>query len=257
MPACCLLRSQLKMAEAQLLQYTEELNESNRTKDKMFSIIAHDLRSPFSAILGTSKILVQEASKENVEVEKLRMFLKMLNDTAGKTYDLLINLLEWSHLQSERIVVKPEKLNLSDIIAENVEIGQTVAVGKNISLQYTTLGDFMLVSDKAIINTVLRNLISNAIKYTPQNGNITVSAEKKDDMYQVSVKDSGVGISEENLNKIFRLDSIQSTPGTDNEKGTGLGLVLCKDFINKIDGSIWVESIFGQGATFTFTLKDI
>ena len=247
-----------KEAEAKLMRYTEELDETNRTKDKLFSIIAHDLRSPFSALLGTSKILVTEAGKENVDMSRIRMFLKMLYETTGRTYDLLINLLEWSRLQSDRIVVKPEQLDLSKLVVDNVNIGNTVAMTKNITLKYATPGDYPLVNDRAIINTVLRNLISNAIKYTPQYGKITVSVKKtNDNMYQVSVKDSGMGISEADLEKLFRLDTIQSTPGTNNEKGTGLGLVLCKDFVNKIGGTIWVESIYGHGATFTFTLKDI
>jgi len=246
-----------KMAEAQLLQYTDELDESNRTKDKLFSIIAHDLRSPFSALLGTSKILVQETDMEDVDIDKIRKFINILHDTAGRTYDLLINLLEWSRLQSDRIVVNPEELNLNKIIMDNVNIGQTMAMGKNIMLKYTMSDNYHLVSDKAIINTVLRNLISNAIKYTPQNGLIILSLVKKDDMYLISVKDSGAGITAANLEKLFRLDTIQSTPGTANEKGTGLGLVLCKDFVSKLGGDIWVKSTYGHGATFTFTLKDL
>ena len=246
-----------KMAEAQLIQYTDELDEMNRTKDKLFSIIAHDLRSPFSALLGTSRILVEEAGINNVDMDKIRKFSGILNDTAGRTYDLLINLLEWSRLQTDRIVVNPEELMLDKIIMDNVGIGQTMAIGKNIMLKYTTQGNFKIVSDKAIISTVLRNLISNAVKYTPQNGLIMISLVKKDDMYQVSVKDSGKGITPENLEKLFRLDSIQSTPGTANEKGTGLGLVLCKDFVQKIGGDIWVESTYGHGATFTFSLIDL
>jgi len=132
-----------------------------------------------------------------------------------------------------------------------------LAMNKNIMLKYTTPGIYRLISDKAIINTVLRNLISNAIKYTPHNGLIMVSVIKKDDMYQVSVKDSGRGITAANLEKLFGLNTIQSTLGTANEKGTGLGLILCKDFVNKLGGNIWVKSTYGHGATFTFSLKDL
>ena len=246
-----------KIAEAQLLQYTDELNESNRTKDKLFSIIAHDLKSPFNALLGTSNILIQEADKENVNIDRIRKFLMIMNESASRTFSLLNNLLEWSRLQTDRIVVHPDRLNLSNLIIDNVQIGQTVAASKNIMVKYTSPGNYPLVSDKAIINTILRNLISNAIKYTPQNGLISVSVEKKENMYQVSVRDSGVGLSTANLKKLFRLDTIQSTPGTANEKGTGLGLVLCKDFVNKIGGDIWVESTYGHGATFTFSVKDL
>ena len=249
--------SERKAAEAQLLQYTDELDESNRTKDKLFSIIAHDLKSPFSALLGTSNAMIQEANLENPNVGKFRKFSKIINESANRTYNLLINLLEWSRLQSSRIDVYPESLNLIDIIMENMDIGQTMAMAKNILLKCSTPDDCLLVSDKEIINTILRNLISNAIKYTPQNGLVIVSLLQKDNMYLISVSDSGIGITQENIEKLFRLDSIQSTPGTANEKGTGLGLVLCKDFVHKIGGEIWVESCHGHGATFTFSIKDL
>jgi len=246
-----------KMAEAQLLQYTDDLDESNRTKDKLFSIIAHDLKSPFNALLGLSNLLEKEVNQEKVNVERIRDFSKMIHTSAGKSFDLLVNLLEWSRLQSERIVINPEPLNLSELIIHNVDIGQTVAMNKNILLEYTTPGSYLIVSDRAIINTILRNLIGNAIKYTPQSGYIAVSLIQKNGMYLVSVRDSGTGIDAEKLEKLFMLDTIQSTPGTADEKGTGLGLVLCKDFINKLGGDIWVESAYGHGATFTFSLKDL
>jgi PAS domain S-box-containing protein len=247
-----------KMAEAQLLQFMDELDESNRTKDKLFSIIAHDLKSPFSALLGTSNAMVQEANLEDPDIRKFRKFSKIINDSANRTYNLLVNLLDWSRLQSNRIEVNPECLNLADIIMENVDIGQTMAMSKNIMLKCSTPDNCPLVSDKAIINTILRNLISNAIKYTPQNGLVTVSLDKKGDMYLISVSDNGLGIPAENLEKLFKLETIQSTPGTNNEKGTGLGLVLCKDFVNKLGGEIWVKSAYGRGgATFTFSLKDL
>jgi len=249
--------SERKIAEAQLLKYTEELDESNRTKDKLFSIIAHDLRSPFNALLGTSNILLQEADMEKVNVDRIRKYSKIVNESASRTFSLLNNLLEWSRFQTDRITIKPEQLNLSDVISDNVQIGQTIAVDKNITLEFVTPGDYPLVSDRAIINTILRNLISNAIKYTPQNGHITVSLEQMGDMYLVSIQDNGMGISEENLEKLFKLETIQSTPGTANEQGTGLGLVLCKDFVNIIGGDICVESTYGQGAKFTFSLQNL
>jgi PAS domain S-box-containing protein len=249
--------SERKIAEAQLLKYTDELDESNRTKDKLFSIIAHDLRSPFNALLGSSNILVQEIDRLDIDIDRIRKFSKIMNESATRAFNLLNNLLEWSRLQSDRIVIKPEQLNLSDVIIENVQISDTVAMEKNIRLEYLTPGYYPLVSDRAIINAILRNLISNAIKYTPNFGYIKVSLVIKGNMYQVSVQDNGVGIPTERIDKLFRLDTIQTTPGTANEKGTGLGLVLCKDFVNIIGGDIWVESPYGQGATFSFTLKNL
>jgi len=248
--------SERKMAEAQLLKYTDELDESNRTKDKLFSIIAHDLKSPFNALLGVSNVLVQETDSVNVDIDRIRKFSRIMNESAARSFSLLNNLLEWSRFQTNRIIINPEQLNLSEVIIDNVQIGLTVAMDKNINLEYVTPGYFPILSDRAIINTILRNLISNAIKYTPQNGYIKVSLVNKDNMYHISVQDNGMGISEENLEKLFRHEMIQSIPGTADEKGTGLGLVLCKDFVNLVGGDIWVESSYGHGATFTFSLKD-
>jgi len=249
--------SERKSAEAQLLQYTDELDESNRTKDKMFSIISHDLKSPFSALLGASSMLVKEFDRENINVDRIKKMSKIINDSTVRTFDLLINLLDWARMQSNKIEINPEQLNLNDIITENVSIAQTNATNKNISLTFTTPGNYPIVSDRAIINTILRNLISNAIKYTLQNGYVTVSLASTGNMYLISVEDTGVGIPPEKLEKLFKSDSIQSTPGTNNEQGTGLGLDLCRDFVNRIGGDISVQSVFGQGATFTFSLKDI
>ena len=246
-----------KASEAQLLQYTEELNESNRTKDKLFSIIAHDLKSPFNSLLGFSNMLEQETGRENANIERIRKCSSMVHISATQSYDLLINLLEWSRLQSNRIEIHPESLNLNDIITDNMSMGQTIAANKNIVLEYLTPGDYPLVSDRAVINTILRNLISNAIKYTPLNGYITVSLAHTDRTYLVSVQDNGTGMTQDTIEKLFGLDTIQSTPGTANEKGTGLGLVLCRDFVSKIGGDIWVKSTYGRGSTFTFSLKDI
>ena len=249
--------SERKAAEAQLLQYTDELDESNRTKDKLFSIIAHDLKSPFNALLGLSNMLEQESNKSNISIERIKDFSKMIHTSASNSFDLLVNLLEWSRLQADRIVIRPESLDLNEIIMENVKISHTAALNKDIALNYLTSGNCLLVSDRAMINTILRNLISNAIKYTPQNGNITVSLAQSDSMCLVSVQDSGVGIKEETLKDLFQTNAIQSTPGTANEKGTGLGLFLCRDFVNRLGGDIWVESTYGHGATFTFSLKNI
>ena len=249
--------SERKAAEAQLLQYTDELNESNMNKDKLFSIISHDLKSPFSALLGTSNAIEQELGKVDADVNKIRKFSKILNDSATRTFGLVINLLEWARLQADRIELKPEQLNLHDVITENVDIGLTAAIGKNINLHFTTPGNYPVVSDRAIINTILRNLISNAIKYTPQNGQILVSIVLIDNFYMLYVQDNGVGIPEDKVEMMFKSNTLESTPGTANEKGTGLGLGICKDFVNKIGGEIWVESVYGHGSTFNFTIADL
>jgi len=245
-----------KVAESQLLRYTDEIDESNRTKDKLFSIIAHDLKSPFNALLGFSNILEHKVKTETVVTDSIRRYSKMIHTSATQSFELLVNLLEWSRLQTNRIEIHLERIDLNELIANNTSMGQTIALSKNIILKYKTPGRFSLKSDRAIVNTILRNLISNAIKYTPKNGYIEVSLKQADDLFLISVKDTGVGMTQDDIEKLFNLSSIQSTPGTENEKGTGLGLVLCKDFVNKIGGDIWVNSTYGQGSTFTFSLKN-
>ena len=249
--------SERKAAEAQLLQYTDELDESNKTKNRMFSIISHDLKSPFSALLGTSDMMVKEAEKDDANIERIKKYSKIIHESANRTFGLLVNLLDWSRMQSDRIVVKPEHLNLNDVIIENMDIAHTAVMNKNITLSYTTPGNYPIISDRAIINTILRNLISNAIKYTPQDGNISISLMQDDNMCMISVKDSGVGIPADKLEMIFKSDNVQSTPGTADEKGTGLGLLLCRDFVYKIGGDIWAKSVYGQGATFSFTIGNL
>jgi signal transduction histidine kinase len=246
-----------KDADIQLLQYMEELDESNRAKDKLFSIIAHDLKSPFNVLLGFSNMLEQKVNTETVITESIRRYSKMIHTSSSQSFDLLVNLLDWSCLQTKKIKVHPENMDLDGLIVNNIGIGQMIALCKNIVLEYTTPGSYPLRSDRAIVNTILRNLISNAIKYTPQDGYIKVSLVQTDDLYLVTVQDNGVGMTQDVVDKLFSLNAIQSTPGTANEKGTGLGLMLCKDFVNKLDGDIWVESAYGQGSTFTFSLKNI
>ena len=249
--------SERKAAEAKLLQYMDEVNESNRTKDKLFSVISHDLKSPFSALLGTSNAMAQEIEQDNLNIEKIRKYSKILNDSANRTFSLLINLLEWAKLQADRIEMKPERLNLNEVILENIDIASTSALNKNITLKFDTPGKHTIVNDRAIINTILRNLISNAIKYTPKNGQIEICLIRQEELYMISVKDNGIGIPEDKLKFMFNSNVTGSTPGTANEKGTGLGLGLCKEFVNKIGCDIWVESVVGQGSTFSFTLRDI
>ena len=222
-----------KESEEQLLKFTIELDESNKAKDKLFSIIAHDLKNPFNALLGFSSFLLKEI--ENGNMEKIKKYAMIINDSAKKGFELLINLLDWSRLQSDRIVVSPEHLNLNDIVEHNIDMGNTIAVSKHIHLSFVNPGNYPIVSDKVILNTILRNLIGNAVKYTPSNGDITVSVfPNGDGSYQISVKDSGTGIKKEELEKLFHSDAVRSTPGTNQEKGSGLGLILCKDFVTKL-----------------------
>lgn len=242
------------IAEDKLNDYTQRLKSSNETKDKLFSIISHDLKNPFGVIVNFSDILLNEVQSGNFgEVED---YARILNSTAVKTQDLLNNLLEWSKVQSGRIEIKYSDLDLTHLILFNIEIANLTASQKEIQIYFDDSKSRPIRTDGSIFNTVLRNLLGNAVKYTPQNGSIEVLVDKKEDHYVISVKDSGVGISEESIEKLFRMDVIHTTPGTKNEGGTGLGLILCKDFITELGGEIWVESKLGKGSSFTFTLPD-
>ena len=249
--------SERKLAETQFLKYADELDESNRTKDVMFSIISHDLKNPLGALLGISKMLNQELENEAPALDKLKKYSKIIDEAATQTYNLLINLLEWSRIQTNHIEINPNEFNLYDAIKENVNINKPMAANKNIDIRYAAKGNFMVVNDRSIINTILRNLISNAVKYSHPNGIINVSLMQGDDIYIISVEDNGVGIAEDKLDVLFKSDTPHSTPGTANEKGTGLGLGLCMEFVHKIGGEIWVSSVLGKGSTFSFSVRSL
>ncbi|MCL2074198.1 MAG: ATP-binding protein [Marinilabiliaceae bacterium] len=244
--------SSRKADEEQILKYTHELRELNNTKDKLFSIIAHDLKNPFHALLGISSALSKEVSSGNLQ--QIQNYADIIFDSAKKGYELLTNLLEWTRLQSGRLKVIKENLSILEIINENISLVTNHANAKNLSIQYVDDVDYQIFSDKAIINVILRNLISNAIKFTPFNGKISITIRETENFLIISVIDNGIGITEEDMKKLFRLDVTHTTVGTNNEIGTGLGLIICKEFVNKIGGSVYAESIYGQGATFTFTI---
>jgi len=229
-----------------------QLRELNTTKDKLFSIIAHDLRSPFNSILGFSQLLLEKAN--SLEVTKSKMYLKIINSSAKNTLVLLDNLLNWAKTQTGQINFKPEKIIVSSIINETIETSNATAKIKNIVLNYFQSEEIVVFADRNMIQTILRNLISNAIKFTNSNGKITMYSMKIDNFIEIVVSDNGVGMNEETSTKLFSLETNESTIGTANEKGTGLGLILCKEFVEKHGGKIWVESELGKGSAFKFTL---
>ena len=240
----------LKESEAKLLK-------SNKTKDKFFSIIAHDLKNPFNALIGFSDLLLKGHKKYD-EGKRERM-IKSINDTSKNAFKLLENLLTWSRSQSQNIKYLPKKLNLETLFFETVYQNQGMADKKNIQILYSISGNETIFADKSMINTIFRNLISNAIKFTHKHGTITISSakHKSSNYLQISVKDTGVGVPPERLDNLFRLDKNTSTYGTENETGTGLGLILCKEFIEKHGGKIWVESELGKGSSFIFSIPTI
>ncbi|RLD83449.1 MAG: hypothetical protein DRJ07_06640 [Bacteroidetes bacterium] len=245
-----------KAAEA-LKNSEAELKELNITKDKFFSIIAHDLKSPFNAIIGFSKILL-EGHKEYDE-EKREGMIKIVNSSAVRAFKLLENLLTWSRSHSGRIPYIPEELYLKTLLIETLYNQEGQASKKNIKITDTIHENELVFVDENMIATVLRNLISNAIKFTPKNGNIVISSEKltNSNFIKISVKDTGVGIPKDKIDDLFHIDKNISTQGTEKETGTGLGLILCKEFVEKHGGKIWVESEAGKGSTFMFTLPVI
>jgi signal transduction histidine kinase len=235
----------LKESEAQL-------RELNATKDKFFSIIAHDLKTPFNAIIGFSELLVvQVKNKDYDEAEK---YAEIIQHSSQRAMELLRNLLEWSRSQTGRMEYHPEQVNLVQIINDTLTLLRDYSQQKTISISRKLPDHIQAFADKDMISTILRNLISNAIKFTSPCGDIVLAAEQKQDELIISVKDTGIGIKKEDLEKLFRIDVSHSTTGTLNEKGTGLGLILCKDFVEKHKGRIWAESEPGVGSTFYFTI---
>ncbi len=235
---------------------TETLNNelivANKTKDKFFSIISHDLRTPFNAIIGFSDILFN--NYDEFEEEEKKEFIKNIRDTSESTYGLLDNLLNWTKLQLDEIVVKQEKVDLHKIVNGNINLLKQSSQGKSIALKSTISEYTIIYADANILNTVFRNLLSNALKFTDKMGEIVISAIDKEKFVEVSIADTGIGISEEDMKKMFVFGENVNKLGTNKEKGSGFGLLLCKEFIEKNKGKIWVESELGKGTKFHFTI---
>lgn len=244
-----------KLAEQKIQKINEELKELNATKDTFFSIIAHDLKSPFQGLLGYSQILSTEYSTLNEE-EKL-FFIQSIYDLSKSAFTLLENLLIWSRIQTGKIVFNPDVFNLQEEIMPTVEMLMQVASNKNILVECQIHGKTLVQADKNMIQTVVRNLVSNAIKFTNPDGKVIISSRQNGKFIEVSVEDTGVGIRRENLDKIFKSGAVVSTKGTANEEGTGLGLILCTEMIKMHGGKIWAESKLGKGSKFIFQIPSI
>ena len=229
-----------------------KLEELNRTKDKLFSIIAHDLRSPFNSILGFSELLISDSG--NLKVEETQKYIGYINSSAKSTLNLLDNLLNWAKSQTGKIKFKPEKIIVSLIIQEIIDISNSPAKIKNISIINKQSKEVVVCADRNMLMVVMRNLMSNAIKFTRLGGQITIDVISKNKLVEISISDSGVGMHEDIKKQLFTTTSYTTSRGTENEKGSGLGLILCKEFIEKHGGTIWVESEVGKGSDFKFTL---
>ncbi len=241
-----------KEAVSVLEQSEKKLRQLNATKDKFFSIVAHDLKNPFNAIMGFSNLLSE--AYDNFDEKQRKTFIRNISDATENTYKLLQNLLEWSRTQTNSIEYKPDAIDLGEIIDSNISVLKSSAINKDITITTKIPSNTIAFADKNMIRTVVRNLISNAIKFTRPGGKIEISASRTGNYIEVCVADNGVGISKENQKKLFKIDEQFKSYGTANEQGSGLGLLLCKEFVEKNGGDIWVESKYGQGSKFKFTL---
>lgn len=229
------------------------LEKMNATKDQFFSIIAHDLKNPFNTIIGLSELLVYRYDKYSRH--KIKEFIEQIHKHSTSAYNLLDNLLQWARSQTGRLEVSPQTMDAEKLVEENTSLMQNKASQKEIGIHFQSKGNYNVYADKNMVNTVLRNLLTNAIKFTHRKGNIKVIVDEHDrENILFSVIDNGMGIDKNDIPKIFDLASHFTTRGTDSEEGTGLGMVLCKDFVEKNRGTIWVESEKGKGSAFHFTL---
>jgi two-component system, sensor histidine kinase and response regulator len=242
----------LEQQKIELEQKNRQLHELNANKDKFFSIIAHDLKSPFTSLIGYTDLLSE--SFEDSPPQEIKFYVTNLQTAAKKLYTLLENLLAWSRIQRDLLQSTPEPVDLYDVTRDNVELFSSNAKQKQIRLESTIPPKTVVFADYSMVNTVLRNLIANALKFTPAKGRVRISATVLPQSIETAVIDTGIGIPADALALLFRIDAHYTRHGTSGEEGSGLGLILCKELIEKNAGRIWVESRVGKGTCFKFTL---
>ena len=245
---------QLSKEKKKLELTLNQLKEVNATKDKLFSIIAHDLRGPFTSIIGFAELLKNNFQK--YDSTKLGAMLGHIFVSSKQAHELLENLLIWAQAQQGNIEFQPENLDLKTLVVENTILLENQAANKHIQIIVAIEEKIPVFADNNMLNTIIRNLLNNAIKFTPQQGNIIISADLLPNYVEITVADTGVGMSKEIKDKLFRIDMHVTSKGTENEKGSGLGLNLCKEFVEKHGGKIWVESKINEGSTFHFTIPN-
>ncbi|MDD4645045.1 MAG: PAS domain S-box protein [Bacteroidales bacterium] len=247
--------TKMKETERILEKQAEELKELNATKDKFFSIIAHDLRSPFGGFLNLTKIMAEEL--QDMSMEKIQEFATMMSKSASAVFGMLENLLEWSRMQRGQVKYEPVTFNLKEKICRFLTVVGPVANQKQIVIHMDIPDTLGVCADERMLESTIHNLVSNAIKFTGRGGQIFIEAHQDDDRSVViSVKDTGIGMSKKIVDQLFRIDENPSRPGTEGESSSGLGLLLCKEFVEKNGGKIWVESEEGLGSTFYIRLPD-
>jgi signal transduction histidine kinase len=250
------LEKEIKQRE----QAEAALRKANTDKDKLFSIISHDLRSPFNILLGNTEFMVMQI--EQLTKDDLKAMAANIHNSTRSTYDLLQNLLTWSQLQLQRIEFSPGPVDLHELVEKTITLLQDIALSKRIKLLNTIEAGTCAYADGHMVATVIRNLTVNALKFTAKEGQVTISSQCHQqptrnsdvDWFEVAVTDTGIGISQKDLEKLFRIDVHHTTTGTAQESGTGLGLILCQEMVEKNGGRIWIESEQNQGTTVTFTI---
>ncbi len=244
--------SERKIAETLLKKSEKKLKELNATKDKFFSIVAHDLKNPFNTLIGFSELLMKNAGI--IDEEKKHHFYRLIYNASKQGYNLLANLLEWSRSQTGRIKLSPLRIQLKSIIDENLELMTSTAEKKEIEIITKVDSGLYVFADLNMLTTVVRNLLSNALKFTSKGGKVNINCIEYEDKIETSIRDTGIGLSSKEQNRLFKIDENFSKAGTNNEHGTGLGLILCKEFIEKNQGKIWVKSQVNKGSDFRFVL---
>jgi len=248
-----LLKQNYDTERTKVEKHAEELKNVNATKDKFFSIISHDLRNPFNNLLGLSRQL--RVNIDRYSSEEIRERITLIEESSKRGYQLLENLLEWSMSQTGAIQFKPVELNLTNVIQECLLVLENQIANKKISLIIEVDQCLSVKADYNMLKIIIRNLLTNAFKYSHPDSKVIVRSEfNSNNEIEISVVDDGVGIPEEDISKLFKLETKYTTPGTSDELGTGLGLLLCKEFVEKHNGKIWVESNFNSGSIFKFTL---
>jgi signal transduction histidine kinase len=246
------LQQQLEAKNTLLEKQVEQLSAINASKDKFISMISHDLQSPFSSLRGLIQFTAENL--EGYNKSELGNIMDLLGNSTDNLYALIENLLTWSRIQRGVLEHCPQRMDIRDVVTQNINLFTQNAEDKQITLRNLIAERTPVYADFNMVNAVFRNLISNALKFTKSGGNVEVSAEQNGEYIEVSVKDNGIGIAKDHLSKLFRIDARYKRLGTAREKGTGLGLILCKEFVEKHGGTIWIESEVEKGSTVKFTL---
>ncbi len=249
----------LKQAEAkirnknsEILSQSEELKKLNNTKNKLFSIIGHDLKNPLNSIIGFADLLHDNYT--SLTGDQVKQYSKIIHGSSRSAYQLLENLLDWSRVQTEQLKANPTVINVNELADDIIPLQNAAASAKNIKLVNTINNKLHVLADRNMLNTVVRNLVSNAIKYTEEGGKVTFSASWKKDQVSIVIEDTGIGMTQETIENLFHPEKAQSTPGTAGEKGTGLGVIVSKEFVERNNGRLEVSSVPGKGTIFTIHL---